>query len=123
MSSRPILKPFKIFDGVSLGGNATSDVTIIQSFAYVGFTIAWTGTPAGTFAVQVSNDYSIDPSGEVKDAGTWTALTLSSTPTAAGSSGNDYVDIQGISSYAIRLVYTRTSGTGTVNATICGKAV
>lgn len=82
----------------------------------------------GTVAVQVSNDYALSPNGqEVLDAGTWTTLPLmddsgvivSSLP-VTGNTGTLFVDVT-TAAYAIRLFYDRTSGTGTLQATIVGK--
>src|SRR5687767_4867907 len=121
--SRPFLKPHKVVNAVSMGADVTSNVTIIQMIPYVSYTVAWTGTPTGTFSVQVSNDYAVDPSGAVLNAGTWVALTLSASVAASGSDDSAFIDIDGVAAYAIRLKYTRSSGTGTLNATIAGKVL
>ena len=102
-------------------GNVTSAVTVIQNLSQVGYDISWTGTPVGTFSVQISNTYSQNGAGNVLNPGTWTTLTLSTTPTASGTASNGYIDIDACSAYAIRLVYTAGSSTGVLNATICGK--
>lgn len=102
----------------------TSKVTIIQNMTQIGYDISWSGgngSTAGTFAVQVSNTYSQNADGTVANAGNWTSLTLSNVPTVATSSGNGYIDIDSISAYAMRLVYTKSGGIGTLNATVCGK--
>lgn len=121
MSSRPILSPFSVITSASMTGNVTSAVTVIQNITKPGYDISWIGTPVGTFSVQVSNTYSQNADGTVANAGTWTPLTLSAVPAAAGSAGNGFIDLASISAYAIRLVYTAGSSTGTLNATICGK--
>lgn len=124
MSSRPFLKPKKVVDAQSMGASVTSDVTIIQEIPYVSYTIIWTGSPTGTFSVEVSNDYSAGGiNGTPANAGTWVALTLSAGVSAAGSGDSAFVDIHGVAAYAIRLVYTRASGTGTLNATVAGKVL
>jgi len=121
MASRPIFSPYQVITNGNMASTVTSAVTIIQNLSQVGYDISWTGSPSGTFTVQVSNTYSQNMDGTVNNPGTWTTLTLSSPTMATGSSGNGYIDIDAISAFAIRLVYTPSSGTGTLQATICGK--
>ncbi len=125
MSSRPQLKPYAVFLNQSMASStATSRVTIITNMTKLGYDIAWSGgdgSTAGTFSVQVSNSYSQDASGQVLNAGNWTTLTLSSTPTVAAASGNGFIEIDSLGAYAVRLVYTRTGGAGTMTAYITGK--
>lgn len=89
----------------------------MMSYAY-----SWTGTsPVGVISVQVSDDYSVNSDGSVNNPGTWNTLTLSVTPTVTGNTGNGYIDIDQLGAYAIRTVYTATSGTGTLQAVYKGK--
>jgi hypothetical protein len=104
-----------------MGTSLTSEVTIINFMTGIGYDIVWTGTPTGTFSVEVSNTYSLDAAGKVANAGNWTAVDLSGPIVAAGTPDNAFINMAGLEAYAIRLVYTRTSGTGTLNATVCGK--
>lgn len=88
----------------------------------ISYDISWTGsTPVGVMSVEVSNTYSQNGDGTVRNAGNWTTLTLSATPTVSGNTGNGGIDVDATGFYAIRLKYTRTSGTGTMNATINAK--
>lgn len=121
MASRPIFSPFPVIVNGNMSTNITSAVTIIQNLSMLSYDISWTGTPVGTFSVQVSNTYTQNGAGVVQNAGNWTTLTLSSPTTATGSSGNGFIDIDEIGAFAIRLVYTAGSGSGTLNATIAGK--
>lgn len=121
MSSRPQLNPHVVIENGSMAASITSDVTIIQKLSFVSYQVVFTGTPTGTFSVEVSNDYSINADGSVDNAGNWSAVTLTGSPVASGSSGNGFIDLDGISAYAVRLKYTRTSGSGTLNAVICAK--
>jgi hypothetical protein len=99
----------------------TSLPTILQTNGKCSYDISWTGTPVGTFNVQVSNTYSQNADGTVRNAGNWTTLTLSSPTTTTGSAGNGFIDIDATGAYAVRLQYVPTSSTGTLNATIAGK--
>lgn len=119
MSSRPFLAPNQnvpLIDSVSMAASITSPVTIIQMLPGISYDISWTGAPVGTFQVQVSNSYSKDAGGAVKNAGNWTTLPTASFsgtyPVPVGTSGNGFLDVVGTEACAIRLVYTRTSGTG-----------
>lgn len=88
----------------------------------VSYSVSWAGTaPVGAMSVQVSNDYSQNADGTVRNAGTWTTLTLSAATPVSGATGNGFIDIDQIAAFAIRLVYTRTSGTGLMQAIINGK--
>jgi hypothetical protein len=105
-----------------MSANITSKVTIIQKLSMIGYDISWTGTsPIGVLSVEVSNSYSENADGSVRNAGNWTTLTLSAPANVSGNSGNGFIDIDATGAYAIRLVYTRTSGSGSMNAILCAK--
>lgn len=110
-----------------MASNITSQVTILNSITRVGYALFWTGTtPVGAASIEVSNDYQAQGA-TVLNAGTWTALTLSVSGTTVasvaitGNTGTAFIDVQNISAYAIRLIYTAVSGTGTIQAVINGK--
>jgi hypothetical protein len=122
MSSRPQAAPFSVITNGDMSANIISKVTIIQKLSMIGYDISWTGAaPVGVMSVQVSNTYSENADGTVKTPGNWTTLTLSSPTTVSGATGNGFIDVDATGAYAMRLVYTRTSGTGTMNATITAK--
>lgn len=122
MSSRPQFSPYPVIINGDMSGNITSAVTVVQKLSMISYDISWTGTtPVGTLAVQVSNTYSQNADGTVKNAGNWQDLTLSTTPSVSGNTGNGFIDIDETAAYAIRLVYRRTSGVGTLNATVNAK--
>lgn len=122
MASRPVLTPFQVITNGSMAGNLTSAVTIVDNLSMIGYDISWTGTsPVGTMSVQISNTYKQNAQGGVLNAGNWTTISLSSPTAVSGNTGNGFIDIDATGAYAIRLVYTRTSGTGTMNATIAAK--
>ncbi len=123
MSSRPQFSPASVITNGDMSASITSAVTIIQKLSQISYDISWTAgsSPVGVMSVQVSNTYSQDSSGAVKNAGNWTTLTLSATPSVTGNTGNGFIDVDATGAYAIKLIYTRTSGTGTMNATISAK--
>lgn len=128
MSSRPQLNPQSVITNGAMSGNLTSLVTIIQKVSMFSYSVAWSGSsPSGSIAVQVSNDYSENAAGAVANAGTWNSLTFenngstTSSITVSGNTGNAMIDILQTGTYAVRLVYTAVSGTGSLNAVIAGK--
>ncbi len=106
----------------------TSLVTIIPNLSMLSYSLSWAGsTPIGLVSVQVSNDYAQNGDGSVRNAGTWNTLTfnVAGVPTSSipvsGNTGNGFLDIFATGAYACRLVYTKTSGTGTLQAIVSCK--
>lgn len=99
----------------------TSKVTNIQYLDNIGMQFNFTGAPVGTFDVQVSGDYLTDELGNIISAGNWISVNLPQQPVASGAAGSIYVDLNQLSAPYIRAVYTKTSGTGTLNAFITAK--
>lgn len=122
MSARKNVLPlYPIVIAQSMSSDITSLVTSIQYMDNIGIQLNWTGTPVGTFSIQISADYQRDINGNVTNPGNWINLVLSSNPTAAGSADVAYVDLNQLSAPWIRVVYSRTSGTGILDAFITGK--
>lgn len=117
MSSRPLLQPQQVITNGNMSGNITSMVTIISNLSMMSYSYSWSGTsPSGTVSVEVSNDYSQNGDGTVKNSGTWTALVLSNSPAVSGNTGNGQIEIEQLGAYAIRTKYTFISGVGTLQA-------
>lgn len=122
-SNKNVLLPSRIVAATSMASTVTSPPTNVQYLDNVVYQAQWTGTPTGTFSVQGSLDYQQAVGGSVISAGTWVALPLSAAVTAAGSADQAEFDLNGIPYPWIRLVYTASSGSGTLDVYICGKAV
>ena len=136
MSSRPQISPEIVIpasqaqppNDSSMATTIISAPTIVQKLSMVGYGLSWTGTsPVGTASIQVSNDYSQYADGSVNNPGTWTTMpvqyngtTVTSVP-VTGNTGNGFIDVDLTAAYAIRLVYTASSGTGTLQVIINGK--
>ena len=126
MSARTTLRPQVVVNAGDMSGNITSSPTILQSLTRVAYSVDWTGSPVGTFQVQTSNDYALNPNGTVANAGNWATIPLivngviSNTVSTVGFTGG-MIDVEGISAYAIKLVYTAGSSTGVLTAVIAGK--
>lgn len=123
MSSRPLIAPHKVLDDQSLATSFTSEVTIVSNVPTLSYDISWAGTaPVGTMEVQVSNTYTINGDGSVRDPGVWRTLP-SMSAAVSGNTGEGGVDIYVTGFYAVRLAYTATSGTGTMDATVVAKVL
>ncbi len=118
------LTPYQIFNAVTMGASATSPVIVIAYMDNIGIQLQWTGTPVGTFSFEVSLDYAASqPGGAVSNSGTWIPLNVSPAITAAGVDDQAYVDINQSGATAIRIKYTRTSGTGSLTGYVAAKQV
>lgn len=131
MSRKTNIKQFNTIAAGDMSlASLTSAVTDIQFLDDIGIQFTWSGSPVGSFAIQVSADYSQDLNGNVQNAGHWVPLTFTywngvtfvtdtSVPTSVGSP--IYVDLALLSAPYIRAVYTKASGTGSLTTTITAK--
>lgn len=127
MSDRPGALKQVITNGDMSAASVTSLVTLIPHISMLSYGYSWAGTtPIGVVSVEVSNDYKVGPNGAALNASTatWNTLTflyngalVTSIP-VTGNTGNGQVDIFQTGAYAIRTKYTKTSGTGTIQATV-----
>lgn len=130
MSDRPLIAPSftkPLISAEDMSATVTSPATIIQRLPGISYDIAWTGTPTGVFAVQVSNTFAQSPTGAVLNAGNWTTLPSSSFtgtyPVPSGSPGTGFLDVVGTEAYAVRLVYTPSGGAGALTVVPCAKVL
>lgn len=129
MSTRTTLRPYPVITAGNMAVNITSSPTVLNGLTKAAYQASWSGsTPVGTLSVQGSNDYALSSDGQtVANAGHWVTLTLnvdgtpSTTVSVSGNTGSDLINMSELAFFAIRLIYTAGSGTGTMNATICGK--
>lgn len=125
MPSYRVLGPTPIVPTGAMTGTNTiySQVFDCRSLEIGTFAPTWTGTPTGTFEVQVSLDY-VPNNGAIGaaplNAGTWNNIAAApSNP--AGSAGNTYIPSFATGCGYIRLSYTNSSGTGVLGGTFFGK--
>ena len=111
-----------------MSSTTASSPTILQSLSMVNYAVAWTGTtPIGTLSLQFSDDYAIGSNGTVSNSGTWNTVPLNvagafqTSVAISGNTGNGMIDVQETSAYACRLLYTASSGTGTMSIVVTGK--
>jgi len=121
MSAGGPINAYEIIKGATMTGTSviTSPVQEVRYEDNVGIQLIWTGTPVGSFDIQVSLNYNANTG----VAGDWTSLTLSNPIAPAGSASTGYIDLNQLSAPYFRIVYTNASGTGVLNAWITAKGV
>lgn len=126
MPRKNALLPYHLIVDAAMTGTdtITSPVTNIQFLDDVGVQLQFTGTPNGTFTVQGSIDYAVNPiTGAVENAGNWIDVTLSPVPVASGSADQILINLAMLCFPFIRIQYVNTSGVGVLNGYICGKEI
>jgi hypothetical protein len=104
----------------AMTADVTSQPTDLSKYADASYEIEFTGTPTGTFSIQVTNHWDVrtDPTGTA-----FKTLTLASPIAAAtGAAGDRIVDLSSLPFRWVRLKYTFAAGTGTLNTWVAGKA-
>lgn len=79
--------------------------------------LVFTGSPVGTFKLQASNDHGMPDGGQTPQAlnvSNWTDVTGSSQ--AVSAAGNIMWNVENAGYTFVRVVYTVTSGTGTLTS-------
>lgn len=128
MSTRPVLRPVTLSTIDMSQTTTASSATVLQGLSMVNYAVSWTGsTPVGTLALEFSDDYTLSPNGTVLNAGTWNiapilvAGVVQTSVAISGNTGNGMFDVTATGAYAVRLFYTKGSGTGTMTIVVSGK--
>jgi hypothetical protein len=95
-----------------MSADVTSAATDIRWLDNVVMYLTFTGTPTGTFKVQVSPDNL-----------TWVDLALVPTPTASGAGGSHRIGLNQLPDPYVRAAYTAASGSGSLTVKIAGKMI
>jgi hypothetical protein len=125
-NSKQVIKPYKVISAGDMSQSSlTSAVSNIQGVDNIAYQVNFSGSPVGTFDVQVSMDFQpgVSPNSAPANSGTLISLPLSSPVAASGSAGAAYLDLNQVSAPFIRIVYTKTSGTGSLDALIVAKSI
>lgn len=102
------LKTFhNILVNESMASSFESSILALDFVNFFSVQAVFTGSPSGTFKIQVSNDVNSSPSN-------WSDLGDSSQ--AISAAGDIMWDISSAGYKWAKVVYTRTSGSGTCNA-------
>lgn len=118
-----LLNPTPIIVNQSMASSITSIINETKLQDNVGIQLTWTGAPVGTFSVQISSNYAQDSMGNITNPGTWVNVPVSPPIVAVGAPDVAYIDLTDMSAFYTRLVYTATSGAGTLNGLITGRGV
>jgi hypothetical protein len=110
-NSKNFLPVFPLITNANMASPITSPATDIRYLDDIGVQLTWTGTPTGTFSVNVSTDKI-----------NWVPLTLPQSPVASGAPGSIYIDIFALSAPYIQVTYSGT-GAGVLNCNITAKAI
>jgi hypothetical protein len=106
------LATFVSLSAGDMSADVTSASTDVRWMDNLVMYLTFTGTPAGTFKVQVSPDNL-----------TWVDLTLVPVPTAAGAAGSHRIGLNQLPDPYVRAAYVRTSGSGSLTVKIAGKMI
>lgn len=124
MSNRSNLPPYKVLSQGDLSqATVTTTPTDVRNQDNVMYQFNVTGAAAaGTIDIQVSNDYvpPTTPGGTPQNAGTWTSLGSAYQATVAGA-GTGVIMLTQIEAPFTRALFTKTSGSGNMDAYVSGK--
>lgn len=118
MALKNIIKPFHLMTDGNMSGNLTSDLVDVSYTDNIGFQLNFTGTPTGDFSVEGSIDYD-----DHLQTGNWSELTFSTTPQALGAADTHLLNLNQVPYKKLRVKYTRTSGSGTLNIYVMSKGL
>lgn len=109
----------ELFAGDSLGGDLASDPVNLYKVESYAVQVIWTGTPVGDFKLQASCDQGEDEIGT--GVTNWDDIS-GAVQAAGGAAGSVIINNTLTPGYNwLRLIYDRTSSTGTVSAKFNGK--
>lgn len=111
MGRKHIIKDYAVFtnEAVSASGAYTSEVTDVEQVDRVAYMLRWSGSPVGSIAVEVSNDQDF-----------WQPLTFGSQIIVDSNDTDHRIEINQVNFKFCKMVYTHTSGSGVLNASIHG---
>lgn len=118
-----LLRPIHLISAQSMTSTITSSAVEIRNQDNTGIQLHWTGTPTGNFSVQVSADHFEDAQGNIVVPGHWVTVPLNPPIAAVGSPDDAYIELNQTTAAYMRVVYTASSGTGTLDAFVTAKGV
>ena len=118
MGRKNVVKSHSMFDAVDISTNQTSESTNVLNLDKASIQVNWSGTsPVGVLEIEATNQ---DPE---NSSSVWRSLDLGAVVNISGNTGEHDIILNEIPFWAIRLKYTSTSGTGSLNATLTMKVV
>lgn len=110
MAQKYVLEPLNIITNGSMATDLTSNTITCKYLDNISIQINFTGSPNGSFAVDVSND-------------NVNFINLNLSPAVTTSSSPIGIDINQTGFAYLRVRYVRSSGTGTLNVIVTGKSI
>lgn len=119
MARKNIILTHKIFQSTDISTNQTSGNTNTANLDSGSIYVEWTGSsPVGVLTVEATNDDPTSPAGAV-----YRELSFGNAINISGNSGNHELILNQLPFRAFRLVYTASSGTGSITATLTAKTL
>jgi hypothetical protein len=102
----------------SMAGSITSEPLWLGHIANYNLQMVFTGAPVGSFKLQISNDEGciVGPTEQTRDFKVTNWTDMANSATAISAAGNFSYEVQNAGHLWVRLVYTPTSGTGTITS-------
>lgn len=120
MARKNVLLHFKMLDAADISTTQTSPATDIAYLDNAGIVITWSGTsPVGTIDIECANPAPTEHEADW----TWVPLNFGSVISVSGNTGLHTITMNQLPFTKIRLIYTATSGTGTLTAMLSVKQV
>lgn len=114
MGRKSVVPGFKLVDSQSLASNITSDVVSVKNLDQASIHLEWSGVfPVGAVTIEARNG----------EQDVWYELDFGSSIDISGASGNHQIVFNQMPFSDIRLQYSATSGSGTLDAFITAKVV
>lgn len=114
MARKNVIKGFKPMDAADISGNVESTVVNLINMDKAAFHVTWTGTsPVGTLAVKAKNG----EDDSFYDLDSLDAISIT------GNSGEHVIMLLEISFTEVKLVYTSSSGTGSMTVNMTAKQI
>lgn len=117
MGRKNIIKSYKMLDAVTIDSTQTSDKTNVESMDVASVDLVWSGgsTPIGAITFESTNSSDNDISAGNDD---WVELEFGSVINISGASGSHHIVFNVLPFRALRVKYTRSSGSATLDCTI-----
>lgn len=114
MGRKNVVKSFKMLDEADLSGSLESAIVNVINLDKASIHLNWTGTsPVGVITVEARNG----------EKSSFYELDMGGVINITGNSGDHQLNFLELPFTDIKVVYTSTSGTGTIDATISAKVV
>jgi hypothetical protein len=114
MGRKSVVPGFKMIDSGNLSGNIVSSIVSVKNLDKASIHLDWSGSsPVGTITVSARNG----------ETDSWYTLDFGSAISISGNSGDHQIVLNELPFTDIRLDYTATSGTGTLDASITAKVL